>query len=118
MKIAKIALIAAFALFGLSRMSATEPSLSYYSYGWFGTSGYYPIEYWVDVTDPDGDLQSLSVSAHYESSNNWQNQVSVTGNGSHLQAHGYGDTVDGYTTARIDYADSTASYHAERELSF
>lgn len=118
MKIAKLALISAILLGSWSRLSATEPTLNYFSYGWFGTSGYYPIEYFVDVDDSDGDLNELTVSAHYESSNNWQTQETLTGDGFHLRAHGYGDTIDGATEGIINYADGEASYHEAVEFSF
>lgn len=118
MKIANIASIAALALLGFSRVSATAPTMTWDSYGFFGTSGYYPIEYWVDVSDPDGDLQSLSVSAHFESSDNWL-KGPVRGNGFHLQVHGYGDTIDGYTTGKVEYTDASDGYHYEEvEFSF
>lgn len=118
MKIAKIALILCVAFSGFCRLSADEPRLDWYSYGWFGTSGYYPIEYWVDVyDDTDADLGSLSVDAYYESERVWET-TRGTGNGAHYSASGWCNTIDGYTDGKIYGTDGSAPYYFDVQFSY
>lgn len=119
MKTLPIALVAAFFLGSWSHLSAETYDIDTFSFGWFGTSGYYPVEYWVDVYDYSGTgLRNFSVSAHYESSNNWQTAETISGNSSHLTAHGYGDTVDDSTSGTIDFANGVEAVHRNVQFYF
>lgn len=113
----KFLLIAAISLCSSHWIAADEPTLEVFSYGWFSSSGYYPIEYWVDAYDNDGDMNWLYVSAHDEAYDEWYNTTG-TGDGSHRQAHGWGTTLDGYTDGRVWVRDSVDTYYHDVEFSF
>jgi|GEM_PF-3208002 len=115
MKLAKIALISCFAAMGLARLHAGTPTLDYYSYGWFNTSGYYPIEFWVTVDDSAGQLQSLTVDAYYESGSVWESNPG-SGNGYRQQSSGWCNTVDGYTDGRVYGYDGGVPYRWNEDV--
>lgn len=109
MKFLKLALVAALSLGGWHWTAADEPTIYSDSYGWFSTSGYYAVEYWVDAYDNDGDLSALHVDAYDEAYNVWYG-ANGTGNGSHMQAHGYGCTIDGDTPGVVYATDSEGTH--------
>lgn len=110
MKFIKILLIAALSLGGWHWTAADEPTLATDSYGWFSTTGFYAVEYWVDAYDTGGDLSALRVSAYDEAGGEWYD-ANGTGNGSHMQAHGWGTTLDGDTLGRVWATDSSDTYY-------
>lgn len=114
MKMLKIALIAALACGAWLRVSA-DPTIQQDSYGWFSTSGYYAVEYFVDAYD-NGTLQSLTVQAYDEEDHYWCDPAYGTGDGSHLHAHGWGVTIDGDVDGKIWGTDNGQAYSYDTEF--
>ena len=117
MKIVKFALAFAFVLGGFKAF-AEEPTFDSWGYGWMTTSGYYPIEFWLDAYDNDGDMTNLRVDAHDEYLSRWYTYYG-SGNGSHLAVNeGWGCTIDGDTDGHVWITDSVDTYYHETQFYF
>lgn len=100
-----------------SSLLAGPSRVEQFSFGWFGTAGYYPIEYWVDVYDlGSSGIQNFQVWAYYETSHNWQTAETRTGNSSHRTAHGYGDAYDDSTAGIIHFTNGSDVTHQNVEF--
>lgn len=117
MKFAKFLLTVSLLLGASLHLSASNPTFYADSYGWFSTSGVYPVEYWVDAYDSDGDLSSLVVADNDELLGSWQYHTG-TGNGSHRQVHAWSNTVDGYIDGRVWMTDSTGVHESPTEFHY
>ncbi len=112
MKTLQIVFVAALMLGSGSSLLAGPSRVEQFSFGWFGTAGYYPIEYWVDVYDlGNSGIHNFEVRAYYESSGNWQTQETLSGNSAHRTAHGYGDALDDSTPGTIHFTNGTDLTH-------
>jgi hypothetical protein len=101
----------------LAFAQAAQPTFDWWSAGQFRTSGYYPMGYHVYVSDADGDLVQTRVDALHEQQNWWETSYG-SGDNWYQEVHGWGESVDCYSPARVYLTDTVDTYVYDIELYF
>jgi len=117
MKLFKLSLTFAVLLGAAGLSRAAEPIFDWWSAGQFRTTGYYPMGYHVYADDADGDLLQTRVDSLHELDNWWETTYG-SGNNWHQEVHGWGESVDCYSPARVYLTDTVDTYVTDIELYF
>lgn len=116
MKIKILAALAVLALgFGAKGFGGEPPTWTAWYDFWVSATGRYPLEYFVDAHDNDGDLVRLYGQGWDESNFMWWTCDQWGGNNTDQYMHGWACSIDGYTTVRYAFEDSEGATFWEGE---
>lgn len=97
--------------------SATAPTWTQSSYGYYSPNSPPAIQYWVDAYDADSDLVALTTAGYDEQYEVW-NYYGSTGNGAHRSSTGWGVSYYGEAAGKVSITDSTAQYNYDTTWEF